>query len=140
MSVLLQQKTVQAEKPIRPCLSDNVASVKYNTQPIDTNTFINLEGDIVEWLGYAPSFLPGHWTLNRTGVFYGFKGLNINAIERKGIIKVYDIDGEIIDEFSLVYYPPKQYYILTQIGNPDYKGTCMWWVNKYKIEVLLNIN
>lgn len=136
---------------------DGVEKVRFITanlrhsQWIDTEHFIRMEGENVDWLGYAPRKIPDYWLLERQGEVYGFKGVNLDKIVPVGIFYTKDKDGNTNGRFTLSYYPPSRKYIVMQTtlaryshvdGTAyDYHGVdnCMWWIDKLYIENYLEI-
>jgi hypothetical protein len=105
--------------------------------------FITLEGQQVEWLGYAPRDIPYYWLLERQGVEYGFKGINLDLLEPLAIIHLYDMDGITYERFTISAYGDGYFITETSLGEfgrsdgtaYDYHilanptgGACMWLV------------
>jgi hypothetical protein len=116
--------------------------------------FIALEGQQVEWLGYAPRDIPYYWLLERQGIQYGFAGINLDLLEPVAIIHLYDVDGITYERFTISSYGDVYFITETSLGEfgrsdgtaYDYHilanptgGACMWLVES-ELDSLITIN
>lgn len=149
--------------PLKPCLNTNDAQIGeymlvYVSEPrpyyyanYGVGDFLALEGEQVNWLGYAPRWASEYWLLERQGINYGFEGVNMDLLGETTVLYIVNKQEKPTERFTLTSYGDGSYYFVTkttanQFGlddgtaydyhiepHPD-GGACIWWIESEALD------